>query len=196
MRASSGFSLLQSITVAGIQLPYHTGHMNKKTFFALFSVVFVAQIGMGIVSPLGNDVDSFWKGLCEGRSGVRRIDRFYDPLPITEEDKEEFLGRFKDRPDSPFARLIKEMQLPKVKTVTDRMIVDSAGNLWVKTNEDRKEGESKSTAFDVFDSDGRYDTRVWLEFIPFFFPDGKMYRLVDDEETGAQQLKRYRIVWN
>lgn len=127
---------------------------------------------------------------------VRKIDRPYEPPPITSEDIEEFLGRFKDRPDSPFARLIKEMELPKVKTVTDRMIVDSAGNLWVKTNEDRKEGESKSTAFDVFDSDGRYDTRVWLEFIPFFFPDGKMYRLVEDEETGAQQLKRYRIVWN
>ncbi|MBI2434060.1 MAG: beta-ketoacyl-ACP synthase II [Candidatus Hydrogenedentes bacterium] len=30
--------------------------------------------GMGIVSPLGNDVESFWKGLCKGRSGIRPIE--------------------------------------------------------------------------------------------------------------------------
>ncbi len=36
----------------------------------------VVITGMGVVSPLGNSVSEFWKGLCEGRSGVRRIDRF------------------------------------------------------------------------------------------------------------------------
>ncbi len=126
---------------------------------------------------------------------VRKIDRPYEPPPITGEDIEEFLGRFKDRPDSPFARLIKEMDLPKVKTVTDRMIVDSAGSLWVRTNEERKEGEKTFTAFDVFEPKGFYDARVWLDFSPSFFPDTKMYRMVEDEETGAQQLKRYRIIW-
>lgn len=126
---------------------------------------------------------------------VRKIDRPYQPPPVTSEDIEEFMGRFKDRPDSPYVRLIKEMELPKVKTVTDRMIVDSAGNLWVKTNEERKEGEKTFTAFDIFDPKGFYDARIWLDFNPFFFPDGKMYRMIEDEETGARQLKRYRIVW-
>ncbi len=126
---------------------------------------------------------------------VRKIDRPYELPPVTSEDVEEFLGRFKDRPDSPFARMIKEMDLPKVKTVTERMIVDSAGNLWVRTNEERKEGEKTLSAVDVFDPEGFYDARVWLDFNPSFFPDGKMYRLVEDEETGARQLKRYKIVW-
>jgi hypothetical protein len=126
---------------------------------------------------------------------VRKIDRPYQPPPVTSEDIEEFLGRYKDRPDSPFARLIREMELPKVKTVTDRMIVDAAGNLWVKTNEDRKDGDETFTAFDIFDPEGLYDARVWLEFTPLFFPDGKMYRMVEDKETGALQLKRYRVVW-
>ena len=126
---------------------------------------------------------------------VRKVERPYQPPAITSEDVEEFLGRFKDRPDSPFARLIKEMELPKVKTVTERMIVDSAGNLWVKTNEETKEGEVTFNAFDVFDPAGFYDARAWLDFNPSFFPDGKMYRMVEDEETGARQLKRYRIVW-
>lgn len=36
----------------------------------------VVITGMGILSPLGNDVDTFWNGLKEGRSGISRIDRF------------------------------------------------------------------------------------------------------------------------
>lgn len=126
---------------------------------------------------------------------IRKIDRPYEPPPVTSEDVKEFLSRFKDRPDSPFAKMAKEMELPKVKTVTDRMIVDSAGNLWVKTNEDRKDGEKTYTAFDIFDPEGFYNARVWLEFSPVVFAGGKMYRTIDDEETGFRQIKRYRIVW-
>lgn len=34
----------------------------------------VVITGMGIVSPLGNSVEEYWRGLCEGRSGIRRVD--------------------------------------------------------------------------------------------------------------------------
>lgn len=36
----------------------------------------VVITGMGILSPLGNDVDTFWQGLKEGHSGISPIDRF------------------------------------------------------------------------------------------------------------------------
>lgn len=36
----------------------------------------VAVTGVGAVTPLGNDVSSFWQGLLEGRSGIDRITRF------------------------------------------------------------------------------------------------------------------------
>ncbi len=36
----------------------------------------VVVTGLGIVSPLGCDVSSFWEGLCAGRSGVGFIDEF------------------------------------------------------------------------------------------------------------------------
>ncbi|NUU78079.1 beta-ketoacyl-ACP synthase II [Paenibacillus xylanilyticus] len=36
----------------------------------------VVITGMGIVSPLGNDVDTFWNGLVQGKSGITRIDAF------------------------------------------------------------------------------------------------------------------------
>jgi len=40
----------------------------------------VVVTGMGVVSPLGVGIDTFWEGLTSGRSGVRRITRF-DPSP-------------------------------------------------------------------------------------------------------------------
>ncbi|GIP24244.1 beta-ketoacyl-ACP synthase II [Paenibacillus sp. J22TS3] len=36
----------------------------------------VVITGMGILSPLGNDLNTFWSGLKEGRSGISRIDSF------------------------------------------------------------------------------------------------------------------------
>ncbi|HKY48617.1 MAG TPA: beta-ketoacyl-ACP synthase II [Acidimicrobiia bacterium] len=36
----------------------------------------VVVTGMGVISPVGNDVDSFWKSIAEGRSGIGPITRF------------------------------------------------------------------------------------------------------------------------
>lgn len=36
----------------------------------------VVITGMGIVSPLGNDIDTFWRNLVEGQSGITSIDTF------------------------------------------------------------------------------------------------------------------------
>lgn len=41
----------------------------------------VVVTGMGAVSPLGNDVDTMWKSLLEGQSGI---------APVTKVDKDEF----------------------------------------------------------------------------------------------------------
>jgi 3-oxoacyl-[acyl-carrier-protein] synthase II len=42
----------------------------------------VVVTGMGLVTPLGNDVPSSWTGLVEGRSGVRTIEAF-DPSRLS-----------------------------------------------------------------------------------------------------------------
>lgn len=36
----------------------------------------VVITGMGVISPLGNTVESFWSGLVQGASGISRIDTF------------------------------------------------------------------------------------------------------------------------
>ena len=42
----------------------------------------VVVTGLGVVSPVGNDVETFWKALLEGKSGVRRLACF-DPTYFT-----------------------------------------------------------------------------------------------------------------
>jgi len=41
----------------------------------------VVITGLGIVSPIGNDIDTVWDNLVNGRSGIGRITRF-DPSPF------------------------------------------------------------------------------------------------------------------
>ena len=36
----------------------------------------VVITGLGVVSPLGANLDSTWSKLIKGQSGIRRIDRF------------------------------------------------------------------------------------------------------------------------
>ena len=36
----------------------------------------VVATGAGVISPVGNTVDTFWEALKEGRSGTKRITHF------------------------------------------------------------------------------------------------------------------------
>ncbi len=36
----------------------------------------VVITGMGVTSPVGNDIDTFWSSLCSGKSGIDRITAF------------------------------------------------------------------------------------------------------------------------
>ena len=124
---------------------------------------------------------------------VRKIDRPYERPPFTDADREEITARMSGRKE--FEDIYKDMPWPKVKTVTERMLCDDRGSLWVATNETKDEGGRKLTAYDVFDAEGRYDARVWLEFNPARFAAGKMYRYKEDPNTGVRVLTRYRVVW-
>jgi len=135
----------------------------------------------------------------------RKIDRPYELVPVTDEDISQIKSEYADRGDSPFAKLIEQMAIPKVKTVTDRLLVDNDGNLWVETNEEqrkpeaggkeKKAEENPVRAYDIFSPDGVYETRVWTDIRPGLFANAKMYRSVEDEETGLRRLKRYRVIW-
>ena len=132
----------------------------------------------------------------EGRI-FRKIDRPYKRLPIKDVDKKSYLDGFRLRGNSEIdIRLIeKNAEMPDLKPMATRMLVDSSGRLWVELNE-TKEAEGRTFwVYDIFDEDGYYVYRIWSDLRPGQIKDGKMYRMDQDEETGYRVLKRYRIIW-
>ncbi len=49
----------------------------------------VVITGMGVISSVGQDVDTFWKNLCNGYCGIDYVEEFKD-MPVT------FAGKVKD----------------------------------------------------------------------------------------------------
>jgi hypothetical protein len=125
----------------------------------------------------------------------RKIDRPYEPVPFTKKDAEKYRAKFDNDPFGVLSKAARAMKMPKVKSIISRMFVDDESYLWIRTNEIKQKEDKILTAFDIFDSDGYYYTKVWTAFTHFIFKKGKMYRMDTDQETGYQTLKRYRVVW-
>lgn len=127
---------------------------------------------------------------------IRRFDRPYEPLPFTSEDAEEFRSRYAERGSESMQKMVRGMAMPSVKTISSQMLVDDEGNIWVETYEKREQEDKDFTAYDIFNPDGYYEAKVWVDLKPRLFANGKMYRFHSDEETGYMMVKRYRVVWN
>ena len=127
---------------------------------------------------------------------IRKIDRSYEPVPTTAKDMERYIDGWGDQPEKTKSLVEKFTKMPGVKTVTERMIVDDEGNLWIETNELSEEKEKLLRAYDIFNKDGMYVYKVWLEKAPGIFKGEHMYRLERDEETDYRSLKRYRVIWS
>jgi len=126
----------------------------------------------------------------------RKIDRPYKLLPVTAADAQRWVERVKGA-DEKAKRIIKEeIIMPKFKTVTERMIVDDLGNLWIETCEEKDVGGRLLIAYDMFSEKGTYEVRIWSDLRPDIIYKGKMYRRHSDKETGYTYVKRYRIIWS
>ena len=57
----------------------------------------VVVTGLGMLTPLGLDVDSTWKNILAGKSGISTLDGFVDlPGPAIEDYKSRIVGRIRD----------------------------------------------------------------------------------------------------
>jgi hypothetical protein len=125
----------------------------------------------------------------------RKIDRPYEPVRFTNEDAKVYRASI-IAPNEEIIKAIKERELPKEKSIVEKMLVDDKSNLWIQTNEIKVDGDKIHTAFDIFDSEGYYFAKVWTATIPAIFKKGKMYRMDRDKDTGYRTLKRYKVIWN
>jgi hypothetical protein len=126
----------------------------------------------------------------------RKIHRPYQAVLYTDKDKEEYMQSFSRRDNNPiFAKMAKDVDFPEVKTITERLVVDEQGNLWLQTNEEKKEDGKTYTAYDIFNKDGYYEAKIWMNISPGLFANGKLYSYIRDEKTDLRVLKRYKIIW-
>ena len=124
----------------------------------------------------------------------RIIERPYTPVPFTDLDRQDYYDSVDQNPNKIYGQMARDVELPQVKTITESMVVDDLGNLWVATFETRNEGEDIFTAYDIFSKDGKYTARVWSVVNPYFFQDGKMYAYAQSDE-GYRTLIRYAVKW-
>lgn len=124
----------------------------------------------------------------------RKIERPYDPLPLTSQDKEAFLARYEGSSNQEIKKLAADMDFPTLKNPVERLLCDDLGNLWVQTYETREDGNFEYTAYDRFDRDGIYDAKIWLTVRPEIIKNSKLYAQWEDEETGYTYVKRYSMI--
>jgi hypothetical protein len=129
----------------------------------------------------------------------RKIDRPYRRIPVSGKDREDYLDGIRGISESDRALVDKNLEMPSVKNVTENMVVDDSGSLWIETHEKKETQGKMLTAFDIFNEDGIYEARVWLDVSQVslgLFKNGKMYTRETDEETGYRVYKRYRVIWS
>jgi hypothetical protein len=129
---------------------------------------------------------------------IRKIDRPYKRIPVTEQDKKEYLDGFRKKgsTEEQVALIEEHAEMPELKPVTSRMIVDDSGSLWIELNEKKEEEGQILTAYDIFNQDGFYEAKIWMGITPIIIKSEKMYTRETDKETGYPVYKRYLFKWN
>lgn len=97
---------------------------------------------------------------------IKKIIREYDPVEVTEEEKEESTQGIPSQIKFEFS---------KYHPAFLRFVHDETGRLYVQSYEN---GEANNVYYhDVFDLDGRYIAKVQLIQYPVIFRNGKLYSL-------------------
>ena len=115
---------------------------------------------------------------------IRKIMREYDPLEITEMDKE----KYKDLPPD------MKVSFPKYHAPYWKLLVDDEGRIYTMTWERVGEGDNW-VYYDVFDAEGKYIAKIPLFINTRVFKNNKLYT-IDKNEDGYHVVKRYKVAWN
>lgn len=124
---------------------------------------------------------------------LRIIEKEWEPLPVTEEDRREVVERLREFADR-VGLTIDESRVPATKPAFTSLFVDEAGRLWVRPSFE----PDGARTLDVFDEAGRYLGAVRLEvdlalLPPVLVHEEAVYSTAADE-LGVPYVVRARIV--
>jgi len=152
----------------------------------------------------------------EAGKTIREIIKDYDPVKITDEDKEKDIkGRFGDRGIS----LGVKLKFPEYYPAFWHLSTDDEGRICVQTFERTEKGsyhydffdsEGKHIAkvppgarpqtwkngsyeFDLFNREGYYLYRVKIPVLPEIIQNSFLFEVNEDQETGEVRVRRFKI---
>ena len=120
----------------------------------------------------------------EGGNLIRRIEKEYTPVEVTqeavEEQKENMLFQLKTK-------------IPTHHSAYRSFSWSEDDRIYVWTWD--KPADGSKYLYDVFDSEGRYISKMPLSIKPWILKNEKLYTL-DEDENGFHVAKRYKVNWN
>lgn len=117
---------------------------------------------------------------------MRRIVKDYDPVKMTDRDREELIKTY---------ATAKRENIPGVFPPLFYVLVDDLGRLYVRTYE---KDEAGAWIYDIFDPEGRFFARLALpgEELLFVVKRDRAYCMInEDSEDGIPLIKRYAMEW-
>ncbi len=126
----------------------------------------------------------------EGKT-MRKIVKDYDPVKITDEEKEEMIkARFGNRTIPSEYKL----KFPKSHFPYYYFMCGDEGRIYVRTYEQDNEGNFR---YDVFSPEGRYIAKFYFPKLDLIclIRKNKIYSLIWEDDRGIPVVKRYSIVW-
>lgn len=115
---------------------------------------------------------------------LKKITKEYDAVIVTDAEKEE---------ENSSAPSYVSFDFPDTHSAFQSILVDEEGRIFVKTW--KKEEDRKAFYYDIFDSQGRYTSEIFLGSMPSLFRNHKLYAIEEDED-GFQVVKRYGMTWS
>jgi hypothetical protein len=198
---SQGFGGDASKMVISLDVKLYDKDLNSKATLATFEMPYSLQMKINPFSAtrlihaldgqdrlyLGSQNGYEIKVLSlEGRP-LKTIRRDYDPIRMSQSDKDEMLKAFSVLPNTK-----DRIQFPEVYPPYADLVPADEGRLLVETYEKGK--ALKEFYWDVFDSDGRYIAKVPIVGQIRLWRDGKVYFFVENED-GFKILKCFRARW-
>ncbi|MGA2533534.1 MAG: 6-bladed beta-propeller [Candidatus Aminicenantales bacterium] len=128
---------------------------------------------------------------------LTRILRDYDPVRVTQEEKNDLAKRTKEVLGPEAA---KSMEFASHHSAYRSFFPADGGRLFVQTWE--RSADGRQDIYDIFDEEGRYIARTPLNLNPDFLnprtrliKNGKLYTIEPDPK-GYEVVKRYSVKWN
>jgi len=114
-----------------------------------------------------------------------KVEKEYSPTKLRQKSIETIKKNQKE--DASRTHIIPEFYPP-----INYIYSDDEGRIYVQTNEVDLENRDY---YDVFNSEGKYITKITLKGFPACWNKGKFYTIEEDED-GFEYVKRYNVTWN